>query len=157
MEMKAHEVITQAFDIEIARLAISPDMEKIYKFFMDDYLSKDIYTFFVLLNIKELSQSVNSTPEIRDFLYNVTHKVSLELGREGKSFLINSIVDHLDSPSEELTFMPIEILETLRINLDTLKELLTTNFWLVVLYYLRAYMYKTDTYKSFIREYTNDK
>lgn len=151
------EIVTDAFDIEITKIANENIVLSLIDTFESYYKSKDLYTFFIPINLKLLTEDIFTSPNFRDLVLNITDRVSLNLiSSIDNTRLLNSIVKAVCinkvRPETESSLMSRELNESLYIKPDVLKELLSNNYWLMVFFILITYFYQTKVYKGLLEK-----
>jgi hypothetical protein len=150
------EVISSAFDIEITKLHLRPEAQMlIADSFTNWYYQEDLYSFFILGNLHAQTDYIMRTPTLRDFVLNVTDRVSIQLVMFDidREVLLKEVVLAVCStkvnPVEANNSLLIkEINEGLYVNPGALTSLLKENFWILVLFLLTVFFQQTLYYQQ---------
>jgi hypothetical protein len=151
------DTICVSFDIEVSKIKDLKRINEIIDSFMSMYHTQNLYSFFVLSNLKKLASDTSSNATIRDIILNTTESVMVKLTLEGFDWdkvtygLADGVVKNkVNYSSSNYSLLAKEINESLFINRDTLRSCLDDNRWLSVLYILIMFFQSTQTYSSLL-------
>jgi len=155
--------ITNCFDAELIRIGVNDnDSEIVMVFFSELYFDSNLFTFFTLMNVKETVTKVFYNEVIRDFILNLTDRVCLSLLEDNIEFsklvtLIKGAVklNRSSDSTETNCLIPLEIRQSIYLNIEVLDDLLSSNAWLVVFYLVLANYQKTQTCQTFTNAILN--
>lgn len=150
------DTVIECFDLEITRMSHNEKLVmKILDRVNEYYLTKDIPTFFVLVNLKNTTLEVFQDAELRDFVLQLTDKVSLltTIAEFDYSILINSVVqaicrNKVNPEQSNESLINKELNASLFINPGILSSLLKDNSWLIVLFILTVFFQRSQVYRS---------
>lgn len=119
------------------------------------YYSTDLFNFFTLQSLQLRTEEILQDTLLRDFIFNLTEKVSLLLSLNNISYdaLIDNIVvsycrGKIDPSSDNYCLINKETIQTLYVNPTALKFTLKDNFWLVVFYLTVTFFNQTVLFKA---------
>lgn len=152
------EAVVTSFDIEFSRTLDLNRRNVIFNKFNELYYQTNLFTFFTHVSLVEFATNVFSSPVLRDFVLNLTERVSiivsadefqkLEGNLEGLTNTIAMAVCR-NKFKQQYTFIPSQIADTINTDSDTIVKVLKANFWIVVLYLLIVYFNRTETFRVF--------
>jgi hypothetical protein len=149
-------IVVDDHDTEIARHLLEPDKAVVIQDKMTElYFIHDIYSFFTPIRLKNLTEDMLQSSVFRDHVFNLTDRCALDFRSIGVdvSVIIDNIVEsvcHRADPKASKSLLVMEINETLYINKSVLRDLLSDNIWLMVLYILIVKYAYTETHKTSI-------
>lgn len=148
--------VVESFDIEIARLEQKEEeLLKVNAYFDSMYHSTNLYSFFVPVSFKEVTQYIFSDPTLRMFMLNYVERVSMALKVRQLSYddeLVKMITEAVTAtkihPDSQYCLINKEVIESLYVNPEVLQSMLKDNFWLVVLYLLLVNYQLSTVFKA---------
>ena len=152
---KVIRIVIESFDTELVRLSMynNDHSKHAISKTLDFYCNKDIFSFFTLLNLKEITEDIFTDAIYRDFLLNVTDRVNLSLSLEefNNDWVINTIVQGLsnnrvDPQSTNDSLMNIEAQQSIYVNPEVLRHVLKHNCWVVMLFLVLVFFQNSQVY-----------
>lgn len=146
--------VIESIDIEYQRFVNPEEAHRVFDYLLELYTSVDYYTFFSLPNIASLSGMLFENKITRRYILNVTERVMLQWPLEER---LVSIIDHVaDRYSRtkminDATIMPTEIRESLATNKEVLKQALSRDVWLLIVFYIALHFHSTKIYQIAIK------
>jgi len=103
------------------------------------------HMFFTMENITNLTNYINDDLDARSFILNLTDATVLEfLGLDGDlDAIVNNICLTVRINKNYEKLYDNRLADSLRIDLDTLKDVLENNSYLIVMYYVCIYVFDT--------------
>lgn len=128
------------------------DQQKIADFCLKTSLYRKLHTLFTEPELLAITQQVFTDLIIRDFVLDLTDKLSINLnlgkgsGYEFERYLSSSI-GHYDTKSDaspDKTLIPSKILNNICIFTDDIEDVLISNRWLITIVVINLYFFNTD-------------
>lgn len=153
---EAIEAIVAAFDIEMIRAAISNEkMALIITTFTEYYYDRDLHSFFILENIRTLTESIQRTPIIRDFTLSFVDRASIFLSTKSinedqlRATVTQAVCrNRVDVGTSHVSLLSPDLNESFFTRSTLLNELLKDNFWLLIVYLVIVYFQQTSVFKQ---------
>lgn len=148
--MKFRQSVVDSIDIEYQRYIKPEDAHRVFDYLIELYTQTNYYTFFTPSNTVSVSDYLFDQSVIRSFILNVTERVINLLPMEVDIMIF---IEHtaerysLTKSSDQATIMPKEIRESIATNKEVLKQCLSKDIWLLIIFYISLYFYQTDIYK----------
>lgn len=148
--------VVESFDIEIARLEQKEDeLLKVQAYFDGMYYSTNLYSFFVPVSFKEVTNYIFSDATLRQFMLNYVERVSMALKVRQLTYdddlvkiLTDAVTVSKSHPDSQYCLINKEVIESLYVNPEVLQSMLKDNFWLVVLYLLLVNYQLSTVFKA---------
>lgn len=135
------ELIIESMDIEFSRVIGEKQQMIVFDFLHRLYLSTDLYSFFLPINLVNLSHEIYESEVLRDFILNLSERVSIGLAYRdfNLTYLINSIVvatcrNKMNPRGNHKSLIPEQINQTIYVDQDHVRACLKDNFWLLITY-----------------------
>jgi hypothetical protein len=146
-------LVVQSFDREYVRVGLKASLQddkdnvvtrKLSGEIFSLYMKVNFFTFFSLVELKQLAETVFTDNDIRAFVLNLTDVVSIASSwTEGADVekVIEGMVASVRRTRPTVTeatksLINVEVLNTIHIDEEELKSLYRDNFWIVVLHVL---------------------
>lgn len=150
------EAIVTAFDVEMVRTSISNEKTSlIIATFTEYYYDRDLHSFFILENIRTLTENIQRTPIVRDFTLSFVDRASLILSTKSiNEDQLRATVTHavcrnrIDVSNANVSLLSTDLNESFYTRSNLLNELLKDNFWLLVVYLVIVYFQQTSVFKQ---------
>lgn len=148
-----YKIVPEAIDIEYQRFVVEQQANQVYDYLLNRYTSVNYYTFFTMSSILSETEYVFEHPIIRDFFMNVTERVMLQLHD------VNHLDDIIEFTAHQCTrtkqnskqsLMIDDIRISIAINKDVLKQCLTQDTWLMIVFYSIFLFDKTQIHQHAI-------
>jgi hypothetical protein len=157
---EAIESIIAAFDIEMIRTAVSNErLNLIMSTFTEYYYSRDLHTFFVLENIRSLTENTMKSTTIRDFTLSFTDRASILLSTKSidedklRGTVVQAICrNRVDVGTSNVSLLVPDLNDSFFIRDTLLNDLLKDNFWLLVVYLVIVYFQQTSAFKQILND-----
>ena len=146
--------VIESIDIEYQRFINPDEAHRVFDYLLELYTSVDYYTFFSPSNIVSLADVLFDNRIIRRYVLNVTERVMLQWPLEER---LTSIIDHVadrysrTKSTNDATIMPREIIESLATNKEILKQALSRDVWLLIVFYIALHLHSTKIYQIAIK------
>jgi hypothetical protein len=149
--------VTSAFDAEVARISISnPDYaNQIGHAMMSRYLGENIHSFFVLSNLKDMTETIQRSPMLRDAIFNIADRASAHMAiiecdiETIHAYIVESVCrNRVDVTADNQSLISPDTNDALYIRPEILKILLASNYWLVCVWVLMMYFQHSTYFKS---------
>ena len=157
---EAVEAIIAAFDIEMIRTAISNErMALIIGTFTEYYYSRDLHTFFVLENLRSLTENTMKSTTVRDFTLSFTDRASLLLsaksidGDKLRGSVVQAVCrNRVDVGTNNVSLLVPDLNDNFFVRDNLLNDLLKDNFWLLVVYLVIVYFQQTSVFQQTLND-----
>lgn len=147
------KLLAEAFDTEFARLPNEEVAIRLANTFDALYRTTNFHTFFVMVNLKNITETIFGDEILRAFLLNLTDRFSFLLDASSISVekeliptLVTAITRNKKPPNDDNSLIIKEINAGLYIEEEVLTNILEHNFWIVVFYLLIMFYSRTNTY-----------
>lgn len=164
-------IIINRFNIEIEKISIIEFVEQISKInpdpqpsktkslsnsFLDIYFNSNPVSAYSSRHIDYIMDKLSSSNIMTETILNISHCVSIELSVEEISLekIYNTLIDgsnliRLDpTDNSNLCFLSKDILSTYYVDAKVIRDILKSNFYLIVLNFIIAYFHETNIYKN---------
>lgn len=154
---KALGAILESFDIELLRLMYqNPEhAETVGQHLLSTYINQDLYTYFILGNIRTQTDQILKSPVMRDFVLNLAERASvalavLDIEDDVLLELVSTAVcrNKVNPEQTNNSLLVRELNDSLYVRREMLIQVLQDNFWLLVLWVIRIYMHQTTYYHT---------
>lgn len=169
--MNIKNIIINRFNIEIEKIGIIEFVEQISKInpdpqpsktkslsnsFLDIYFNSNPVSAYSSRHIDYIMDKLSSSNIMTETILNISHCVSIELSVEEISLekIYNTLIDgsnliRLDpTDNSNLCFLSKDILSTYYVDTKVIRDILKSNFYLIVLNFIIAYFHETNIYKN---------
>lgn len=150
------------FDTQFSLVTNDKESITIASAFLDWHGNIDISTFFVLANLQKVSGDICDNTSLRSFIFNFADRVSFLLSPMGNRYedefldkFVHAISRNRKDPLGQQSLINTEVIQTLYINVEVLRNLLINNIWLLSVYIVLMYFHETQLHKSLIPAKTN--
>ena len=146
--------VIRSFDTEVSRINSEEKQKRVLELFLGLYHDQDLFTFFTLRTIQNLTEIFFTNEMNRSFILNTVERSVMNWCvteiRYDDSF-VNSLVKGISynkAPYSESRNVLInqEVQETIQVTPDVLKSLLIENIWLAILYILIVNFNRSNIY-----------
>ena len=165
-ESKVHPVIrlmVECFDQEYLRcklresfmkMEVSP-MNGFMTWFYSQAANQNFFTFFNSANLERLAQEVLENETIRNFVMNVTERVSLHLNFMEPSLvtsfegnMMRALIRNKPNPETGSSLINKEVISAIYVDGETVKTYIADSFWLIVLYVILMNCHSSYVYQE---------
>lgn len=147
-------LMINTFDEEITKLSVEQDiLGEVVEFYMKQSIGKNYHSFFINRNLTILTSEIFESPEIRDFVLNLTIKINilLHLEKYDASEIYNIIATAV-TPSND-TLIPALVSGAIKPTID-IKSTLANNDWLLVTFITIVFFEKSEAFQEYSQQIT---
>lgn len=156
------QIVVSNFDIESVRLRHKAELKKVLDYYLDLYEGCSYFTMFTPVVLERLSTEHWEDPIKRDFILNLTERVSFQCSHVGinadcEEFygtIVGGICRTKQKPTE-FSLVNKRIAESFAANQETILTAVKANFWYVVLYALLHNFHQTVVFQTHVKQETN--
>jgi hypothetical protein len=144
------DITVSAVDIEVYRIYNEKELSVVSDALFALYRDTNYFNFFTLQALKRLTEETFDNEHYRDFILNVTERISsmLPYSEKDEDRLIRTIVRGICRNKSESSNSLIvkDVNDSIYVNPEVLETCLKANFWLIVVYIISIHFHKTEIY-----------
>lgn len=155
------DLVVESMDIEFTRVVGEKHQMVVFDFLHRLHLTTNWYSFFLPINLVNLSREIYESEVLRDFILNLSERVSLGLAFQefNLTYLINSIVvatcrTKINPQGNHKSLIPEQINQTIYVNQDHVRACLKDNFWLLIAYLMIKEFNTSQVFHSSFKQNT---
>lgn len=158
--MNNHEMFKKVVeDISIIEIGVSLGNNEKIQEFLEYVTSSNIHMYFTIDNFKVVTEFINDSTDIRDLILNIVEKSFLEyIGNNGTmDSLLETIVTMVEitkNTGKDTRLYDSRLADTMMFNKEQLYDLLVSNVYLIVVYYIVLNQY--SIFNLLLSEEDND-
>ena len=142
--------VIDSVDIEYQRYINPDEAHRVFDYLMELYTQTNYYTFFTPSNIVSVADYLFEHSAVSRFILNVTERViqNIPLEIDNMMFVEQTAERYsLTKSIDQSTIMPKEVKESIATNKEVLKQCLSRDTWLLIVFYISLYFHETEIYK----------
>ena len=128
-------IVTDVVSEELLNADMTLNSDVVEYLLMIQYSGVKLETFFSPPSLVHIPTEVFGNVKYRDFILGVVQRLAVRLDESDVSTLINIITDSYKHYNE-CSLVPSELRQNIRVDIDSIREILSQNFWLLVYYLL---------------------
>lgn len=128
-------IVTDVVSEELLNADMTLNSDVVEYLLMIQYSGVKLETFFSPPSLVHIPTEVFGNVKYRDFILGVVQRLAVRLDESDVNTLINIITDSYKHYNE-CSLVPSELRQNIRVDIDSTREILSQNFWLLVYYLL---------------------